>query len=287
MFYPEKEGKQFVLSKMFYPLSLFDFVLSEVGPSSFPKWHILCFSSPSTSASYIILSTLHKDKKNMPTVWETAKEKLTKEITEGRLLDSVPPLSVWPTEPEYQKVPVENFKQNLAALRERLGNFRISAEYDDSGLRSDRLHHPIELEGRWPGSEAERLLKEDIDDGKHLTMTASQLYNDPFRQPYREFGPTQFRKHIHQEVRSRKDSLYWTQRRCPPNKRLGCRLRCCLRCGAPPQDTGPATRGRDRRQTDTSSGRKSERDESPALLPDPMNLSSMSDQRAEGQSERS
>jgi hypothetical protein len=147
----------------------------------------------------------------MPTVWEIAKDKLTKDITEGRLLDSVPPLTVWPTEPEYKRVPVENFKQNLAALRERLGNFRISAELDDAALRSDRNHYPIDTEGRWPGSEAERLLKEDIDEGKHLTMTPSELYNHPDREPYREFGQTKFRKHIHQEVRSRKDSLYWTQ----------------------------------------------------------------------------
>ena len=146
----------------------------------------------------------------MPTVWETAKEKLTKDITEGRLLDTVPPLTVWPSEPEYKKVPLENFKQNLAALRERLGNFRISADLDDAALRNDRQHHPLEPEGRWPGSEAERLLKNDIDDGKHLTMNPSELYNDPDREPYRLFSPTQFRKHIHQEVRSRKDSLYWT-----------------------------------------------------------------------------
>ena len=146
----------------------------------------------------------------MPTVWETAKEKLTKDITEGRLPDNVPPLTVWPSEPEYKKVPIKNFKQNLAALRERLGNFRISAEFDDAALRRDRDLHPIEPEGRWPGSEAERLLKKDIDDDKHLTMTPTELYNDPDRKPYMKFSPTQFRKHIHQEVRSRKDSLYWT-----------------------------------------------------------------------------
>ena len=146
----------------------------------------------------------------MPTVWETAKEKLTKEITEGKLPDSVPPSIVWPTEPEYKKVPIENFKQNLASLRERLGNFRISADFDDAALRKDRIHHPIVTEGRWPGSEAESLLKRDIDDGKHLTTSASDLYNDPDRKSYREFSQTQFRKHIHQEVRSRKDSLYWT-----------------------------------------------------------------------------
>ena len=145
----------------------------------------------------------------MPTVWETAKEKLTKEITEGRLPDSVPPLTVWPSEPEYKKVPLENFKQNLASLRERLSNFRISAELDDDALRRDRCLHPIETEGRWPGSEAESLLKKDIDDGKHLAMSPAELYNHPERKPYKAFPKDQFRKHIHQEVRSRRDTLYW------------------------------------------------------------------------------
>ena len=147
----------------------------------------------------------------MPTVWEIAKEKLTKDITDGTLLDSEPPTAVWQTAPEYQKVPIENFKQNLAALRERLGKFRVSAQFDDDALRSDRRIHPIEREGRWPGSEAETLLKKDIDDGIHLTLTPSELYHHVDRAPYREFGETKFRKHIHQEVRSRSDSLYWTQ----------------------------------------------------------------------------
>jgi SAP domain len=145
----------------------------------------------------------------MPTVWETAKEKLTKEIAEGRLLDNVPPLLVWPTEPEYQKVPLENFKQNLASLRDRFSNFRISADLDEAALRTDRCLHPVEAEGRWPGSEAESLLKKDIDDGKHLTMSPAELYNHPERSPYKAFPHDQFRKHIHQEVRSRKDNLYW------------------------------------------------------------------------------
>jgi hypothetical protein len=145
----------------------------------------------------------------MPTVWETAKEKLTKEITDGRLPDDLPAVEVWSLQPEYKRVPLDNFKQNLSALRERFGKFKIAAELDDAALRCDRRLYPIEPEGRWPGSEAERLLKKDIDDGKHLIMKPSELYNDPERKPYKAFTQDQFRKHIHQEVRSRRDSLYW------------------------------------------------------------------------------
>lgn len=142
-------------------------------------------------------------------MWETAKAKLTEEITEGRLPDSWTAAEVWGLEPVYKRVPIDNFKQNLAALRERFRNFKIAADLDNDALQSDRRLHPIEIEGRWPGSEAERLLKLDIDDGKQLTMKPSELYNLPDREPYRAFKQDQFRKHIHQEVRSRRDSLYW------------------------------------------------------------------------------
>jgi SAP domain len=145
----------------------------------------------------------------MPTVWETAKAKLTEEIKEGRLPAELSAAEVWRLEPEYARVPIDNFKQNLAALRERFVKFKLAADSDDAALRHDRLLFPIKIEGLWPGSEAERLLKKDIDDDLYPTMTPKELYNLPGREAYKAFEYDKFRKHIHQEIRSRRDSLYW------------------------------------------------------------------------------
>jgi hypothetical protein len=53
----------------------------------------------------------------------------------------------------------------------------------------------------WHKSEAKKLLKQDIDDGKHLHMKPSELRGT--RKEYEDFGLEVFRKHIHQDVDSR------------------------------------------------------------------------------------
>ena len=55
---------------------------------------------------------------------------------------------------------------------------------------------------RWEGSEAERLLRLDMDEGKHEAMAPRLLYAE--RREYREFPLHVFRGHIHQEKRTRK-----------------------------------------------------------------------------------
>jgi hypothetical protein len=143
----------------------------------------------------------------MSTLWEIAREKLTEEIVAGRLPSEWPPSKVQLLDPAYTKVPKENFANNLRELRKRLAKQKDWAEKDAAGLASDRRIHPIEIEGRWPGSKAESLLKEAIEEGKHLTMKPKDLYEE--HDAYKEFTADQFRKHIDQEVRSLRDSLYW------------------------------------------------------------------------------
>lgn len=145
----------------------------------------------------------------MPTAWEIAKEKLTKEIVDGNLPHDIHPKAVRQLDDSYKNVPEQNFEQNLNELRKRLANFKFYSELDDKALRSDRLYYPEKAENRWAGSEAERLLKIDIDDGRHERMKPKELYEDPNRVAYKEFSLDQFRKHINQEVRSRKGTMYW------------------------------------------------------------------------------
>jgi hypothetical protein len=143
----------------------------------------------------------------MSTTWEVAKEKLTKEIVAGRIPDDWKPSRVRLLDPAYEAVPKENFSSNLRDLRKRIREHQKWAEKDALALSTDRRLHPIDLDGRWPGSEAERLLKIAIKEGKHLVMKPRELYND--QDAYKQFTHDQFRKHIDQELRACRDSLYW------------------------------------------------------------------------------
>ena len=62
----------------------------------------------------------------------------------------------------------------------------------------------------WDGSAAQGLLKVDVDEGRHINMRPQELRKT--RVEYASFPVDVFRKHIHQEVRSRKDKAYWMVR---------------------------------------------------------------------------
>lgn len=139
--------------------------------------------------------------------WDKAKEKLFEEITAGRIPRTLRPKQVYELDPLYQKVNYENFRTNLNELRKRIDKHHQDAKLDNDALINDRMIHLVITEGRWPGSLAEELLKKDVDDEKHKSMTPKDLYNS--RDEYQTFNYQVFRKHIHQEVRCRVETTYW------------------------------------------------------------------------------
>jgi hypothetical protein len=143
----------------------------------------------------------------MSTLWEVAKAKLIEEIVAGRIPADWPPSRVRLLDPDYARVPKEHFGNNLRELRKKLASHKKWADKDAAAFAIDRHHHPVESEGRWPGSEAERLLKRAIAEGKHLAKKPTDLYEE--EDAYKDFTKDQFRKHIDQELRSCRDSLYW------------------------------------------------------------------------------
>lgn len=65
-------------------------------------------------------------------------------------------------------------------------------------------NHPVAThnqlgEPRWQGSEAQRLLKEDMADGKHERMDPQELHET--KEECKEFKLQKFRDHIYQELR--------------------------------------------------------------------------------------
>jgi hypothetical protein len=87
-------------------------------------------------------------------------------------------------------------------------DLKIAEALDSAALAHDRRIHPKAAnnhrgEPRWEGSDAERLLRQDMDEGKHKTMKPQLLYN--MRNEYYENYPLKiFREHIYQEEKRRK-----------------------------------------------------------------------------------
>jgi hypothetical protein len=69
------------------------------------------------------------------------------------------------------------------------------------------------------GSDAQRLLKEGVDQGMHLQLAPKELRET--RAEYKLFDPRVFQKHIYQEKHSRKDYDEATKAKRYQNSRLG------------------------------------------------------------------
>lgn len=145
---------------------------------------------------------------------KTWKDSLARRLLEEDLTTGTIPLSseqmgpreVYIQRHEFSEFPYENFQANLRSLRKSVQEKKNSSSFDSAALLHDRQIYPKKQE-RWEGSLAEMLLKQDINDNKHLLMKPMQLYNS--RPEYHsKLQLTVFRKHIEQEVRRRKFIAY-------------------------------------------------------------------------------
>jgi SAP domain len=143
----------------------------------------------------------------MATLWEKAKEKLIQEIKDGVIKDDMKAADIHARDPVYKAVKIDNFKNNLRELRKRMKKFRQWADFDDEALRKDRELYPVDYEGRWGGSKAEELLREDMKLGVHKQIKPSEFWLK--RDEYKCYDKDQFRKHIYQEERRGKETMFW------------------------------------------------------------------------------
>lgn len=102
----------------------------------------------------------------------------------------------------------KHFASRLKAVRKKVSDRNDRAARDASALARDRVIYPRPSQDGfglpfWPDSEAKEQLENDIDKGKHLSMSREALwYSTPV---YYESLPFEvFVKHIHQEVKTRK-----------------------------------------------------------------------------------
>lgn len=99
------------------------------------------------------------------------------------------------------------FPGRLSRLRELIAIKYDIARADEEALENDRKIYPLKtitVRGypRWGGSRAKKLLKRDIDKGHYPRLKPSELHKR--RPEYLEFPLDVFRKHIHQELKTRK-----------------------------------------------------------------------------------
>jgi hypothetical protein len=99
------------------------------------------------------------------------------------------------------------FVRRLYDLRRQLKRERKRADADQRAFDVHRKNHPrpaLNSRGQpqWHGSEAERLLKEDLDNGVFDDQTPHWLHQ--LRPEYQEFELDVFRGHIHQTIKTTK-----------------------------------------------------------------------------------
>lgn len=150
-----------------------------------------------------------------PEPWRNsrAKKLLVKDIVDGKI-SGMTAEQVHKTRPEYSAYVYSKFRGYFSYLVGKHGDLLSLANEDGAalahdlalGLRVNSKPYP-----RWDGSEAEALLKNDLDNGKHLHMKPRDLQLS--RPQYSEFPGKVFRDHIQQELRARKERPYWLARR--------------------------------------------------------------------------
>jgi len=108
----------------------------------------------------------------------------------------------------------KNFPGRLRDARKQIICKNSRSALDSAALAHDREIYPKAAynhrgEPRWEWSEAERLLRQDMDEGKHKTMKPQLVYQ--LRKEYNEnYTLKTFRQHIYQEEKRRKfDTQYY------------------------------------------------------------------------------
>ena len=142
--------------------------------------------------------------------WEIAKPLLEEDFIAGKATENMTPDEVIALRPRiYGRVPRSNFLTNWRSLK-----LRITGDMDRAKADKERYDHDMEfyvlakdLPWEWHGSEAERLLKEDVAMGRDLRYPPWLLYLK--HKEYQEFDYNVFRKHIYQEARSELETPYW------------------------------------------------------------------------------
>jgi hypothetical protein len=160
------------------------------------------------------MATTTKKDGNKPSKWKDSEAKmlLQQDILDGKVTASMKPKEVFEMRAEYKVYGMKNFRPNLYSLRSSISANQQKADSDAVALVHDRRIHPKVAHTpkgypRWDGSEAQRLLKEDMESSGTNRFEPSVLRET--RPEYEVFPLKVFRDHIYQEARMKTGSSYW------------------------------------------------------------------------------
>ena len=144
--------------------------------------------------------------------WEDswAKEILRLAILNGDITDkhTLDEIHLW--HPEVQATDRSKLSGRIRSLKDQVHTDKECAIQDDIDLTRDRKMFPIPShnyrgEPRSEGSQAERILKEEIAKGEHLKEKPSIFAS---RQVFQDYPDDVIRDHIYQEIKFQKYCLY-------------------------------------------------------------------------------
>lgn len=129
---------------------------------------------------------------------------LIKDVASGYCNDKTW-MEVYESRDEYKKTSKAKFEKRLNDIKSRFKAKVKAIEFDKAAVEHDTPLLPSrKANGKafWHHSDAERFLKLDVKDGKHLTTSTAELYES--RDAYRVFPQIVFRQHVTQEKRNLK-----------------------------------------------------------------------------------
>jgi hypothetical protein len=151
--------------------------------------------------------------------YSTAKEALRKAILAGTVTDNMSLDDIFMSFPEVAETDRKKFSGRLRGLRQQITASNTAVASDEAAHAHDRALRPAPShnyrgEPRWEGSEAQRLLKEDVASGKHRAMKPTLFYNS--RVEYTQhYTLKTIREHIYQEEKYVKYCKYLSDHNKP------------------------------------------------------------------------
>jgi hypothetical protein len=167
--------------------------------------------------SELIDRLLGREKKTLKPIEQSAAAKLLERdvFEENDIHNNKIPMdaeAVYDMRPQYQKYSFEEFVNLLDLVRDKHKLTRKKAQTDDKRVRK-QLNHLGGMEEQtfwgyqsWRNHPGKPLLRQDMDQGKHLTMKPSLLRDS--RPEYSDLPYAVFRKRIAQETLARKQANY-------------------------------------------------------------------------------
>lgn len=158
----------------------------------------------------------NKEEEIQPWRGSQAKENLLDDIITGKVWVGMDPKAIYEMREEYKDYKYENFRNNVKNLFLVVDKMYTDADIALEGYENfledlnDNPPPPLPPSRnypKWGYSEAERLLKIDMDRGLFELFEPEMMWNA--RDEYLVYPLEVFRNHIYQEQRNRMERPYW------------------------------------------------------------------------------